>query len=317
MGDARFSKPRVGISSCLLGNQVRFDGQHKRDRYLTDTFGQFVEWVPVCPEVECGLSTPRESMHLEGDPKSPRLVTTKTGTDYTERMQRWAEARLDQLEQLDLCGFIFKTNSPSSGMRSIRVYNDKGIPHKVGVGLFAKALMERFPLLPVEDEGRLHDAGLRENFIDRLFALKRYRDTERSVAGLVDFHARHKMQLMAHSENHMRRMGRLVAEAKKQDPETLYQEYERLLLECLSHKTTLRRNANVLTHMLGFFKEQLTADEKAEMLEVIERYGAGLVPLVVPVTLMTHYVRKYDEPYLKSQTFLNPHPVELKLRNHA
>jgi uncharacterized protein YbgA (DUF1722 family)/uncharacterized protein YbbK (DUF523 family) len=310
-------RPPVGISTCLLGERVRYDGGHKRDRFLTDTVGPFVEWVPVCPEVECGLPTPRESMHLEGDPDSPRLVTTRTHVDHTDRMLRWAEQKLDELKGMDLCGFIFKTNSPSSGMRSIRVYDANGVPRKVGVGLFARAFMSRFPLLPVEDEGRLHDPGLRENFIERLFALKRYRDAERSVGGLVDFHTRHKMQLMAHSQKQLEEMGRLVARAREVPPEELFPAYEERLMTALMHKATPRTNANVLMHMLGFFKDELSADEKAEMLEIIRQYSDGLVPLIVPVTVMNHYARKYDQAYLRQQTFLHPHPVELKLRNHA
>jgi uncharacterized protein YbgA (DUF1722 family)/uncharacterized protein YbbK (DUF523 family) len=317
MSNEGFAKPRVGISSCLLGEQVRYDGGHKRDRFLSDTFGRFVEWVPVCPEVECGLPIPRESMHLEGDPTSPRLVTTRTHVDHAERMLRWAERRLDELAGLDLCGFIFKTNSPSSGMRGIRVYDEKGVPHKVGVGLFARAFMARFPLLPVEDEGRLHDAGIRENFIERLFALKRYRETDRSVGGLVSFHARHKMQLMAHSQKHLSEMGRLVAHAKEMPQDELFATYEGSLMLALKERATPRKNGNVLMHMMGFFKDALTADEKAEMLKIIGQFSDGLVPLMVPVTLMNHYVRKYEQPYLKTQTYLNPHPVELKLRNHA
>ncbi len=313
-------KPRVGISACLLGEQVRYDGGHKRDRFLTDTMGRFVEWVAVCPEVECGLPVPRESMHLEGDPEAPRLVTTRAGVDHTERMLQWAERRLDELKGEDLCGFIFKTNSPSSGMRAVRLYDAGGMARKVGVGLFARAFMERLPLLPVEDEGRLHDPGIRENFIERLFALKRYRDVARSgrgVGGLVQFHAEHKLQLMAHGEREMREMGRLVARAKEVERDELFARYEELLLRALGRKATPSKNANVLMHMLGYFKGRLTGDEKQEMLDVIERYKGGLTPLVVPVTLMRHYVRHDDEPYLKRQSYLNPSPAELKLRNHA
>ena len=317
MSDGTPAKPRVGVSACLLGQPVRYDGGHKRDRFLTDTFGRFVEWVPVCAEVECGLPVPRESMHLEGDAAAPRLVTTRTHEDRTDCMTRWAARRLDELVGLDLCGFIFKTNSPSSGMRGIRVYDANGVPHKTGIGLFARAFMERFPLLPVEDEGRLHDPGLRENFIERIFALRRYRDMPRSVGALVRFQANHKMQLLAHSRTRMTEMGRLVAHAKETPPEELFAAYEEHLMAALREKATPGRNVDALTHMMGFFKNTLTADEKAELLDVIRQYGDGLTPLIVPVTLLNHYVRKYDEPYLKTQTFLHPHPLELKLRNHA
>jgi uncharacterized protein YbgA (DUF1722 family)/uncharacterized protein YbbK (DUF523 family) len=313
-------RPRIGISKCLLGEPVRYDGGHKRDRFLTDTLGQFVDWVAVCPEVGCGLPTPRESMHLEGDPSSPRLVTTRTHLDQTERMLGWAGKRLKELAKDDLCGFVFKTNSPSSGMRGIRVYDVNGVPRKVGVGLFARAFMQHFPLLPVEDEGRLHDASIRENFIERVFALKRYRSflaSDGSLGGLVDFHTNHKMQLMAHSQRHLSEMGKLVAHAAGRPMSLVLGRYEELLLEALALKATVRKNANVLFHMFGYFKKQLSADEKEEMLEIIGRYRAELVPLIVPVILMQHYVRKYDEPYLKQQTYLNAHPMELRLRNHA
>ena len=313
-------KPRIGISACLLGRAVRYNGGHCRDRFLTDTLGRFVEWVPVCPEVECGLPTPRESMHLEGELSSPRLVTTRTHVDHTDRMQRWASKRIKELEQGDLCGFIFKTNSPSSGIRAIRVYDRNGFPRKVGVGVFAKPFMEHFPLLPVEDEGRLHDAGIRENFIERVFALKRYRAflaSGGSLGGLVEFHARHKMQLMAHSQRHLSEMGKLVAQAADGFPGQVRERYEELLLKALGLKATEKKNANVLLHMLGFLKARLSPDEKQEMLEVIGQYKAALVPLIVPITLLQHYVRKYDELYLKRQSYLNPHPMELKLRNHS
>ena len=313
-------RPRIGISTCLLGEPVRYDGGRKRDRFLTDTLGQFVEWLPVCPEVECGLPTPRESMHLEGAPSSPRLVTTRTHVDHTDRMRRWAGVRLKELAKEDLCGFIFKTNSPSSGMRAIRVYDNNGVPRKVGAGIFAGAFMEHFPLLPVEDEGRFHDAGTRENFIERVFALKRYRDflaSDGSSAGLVDFHARHGMQLMAHSQKHLSEMGRLVAHVRERQRRRVRGRYEKLLLEALLLKATANKNANVLLHMLGLLKQRLSSSEKQDMLAIIGQYKAELVPLIVPLTLMQHYVRKYDEPYLECQTYLRPHPTELKLRNHA
>ncbi|MFO8007475.1 MAG: DUF523 and DUF1722 domain-containing protein [Candidatus Brocadiia bacterium] len=318
--EMQWEKPRVGISTCLLGEPVRYDGGHQRDRFLTDTFGQFVEWVPVCPEVECGLPTPREAMRLAGDPERPRLVTARTEQDMTDRMLRWAEQRLEQLEEEDLCGFIFKSGSPSSGMTRIRVYDENGVPSRVGVGIFAREFMEHFPLLPVEDDGRLHDADIRENFIERIFCLKRYRDHVRDdggVGGLVAFHAHHKFQLMAHSPQQLQQMGRLVAHASDWEAGELRTRYEKLLMVALRERANVPRNANVLTHMLGFFKDVLTADEKQEMLEVLEHYRDKLVPLIVPVTLMRHYVRRYDQPYLKQQTYLHPHPIELKLRNHA
>jgi uncharacterized protein YbgA (DUF1722 family)/uncharacterized protein YbbK (DUF523 family) len=314
------ARPRVGISTCLLGENVRYNGGHARDRFLTDTFGEFVEWVPVCPEVECGLPVPREAMRLVGDPGSPRLVTIDTDVDHTRHMQTWARKRAKELESEDLTGFIFKSRSPSSGMERVKVYDDKGMPHKVGVGLWARAFMEHFPLLPVEDEGRLHDPVLRESFIERIFCLERYRDaigSRRTRGALVGFHAAHKLQLMAHSQKILKEMGQLVAHAKEWSTADLFRRYEELLMAALALKSTAGKNANVLQHALGYFRKALAPDEKREALEVIDQYRAGYTPLIVPVTLIRHFVRKYEEPYLASQTFFNPHPIELKLRNHA
>jgi uncharacterized protein YbgA (DUF1722 family)/uncharacterized protein YbbK (DUF523 family) len=313
-------KIKLGISTCLLGENVRYDGGHKLDRFLTDTLGQYVEYVPVCPEVECGLPVPRESMHLEGDPDAPRLVTTRTKQDMTDRMVQWAKKRVAELDKEDLCGFIFKTNSPSSGMERIRVYNEKGMPVKKGVGMFARIFMEHFSLLPVEDEGRLHDPKLRENFIERIFTLKRWREVlikKESRGNLVDFHTQHKLLILSHSPKHHQMMGRLVAKSKKLQIKDLYQQYQNILMEALQLKTTPKKNANVLQHMMSYFREQLSSGEKQELLEVVDPYRQGYIPLIVPIILIQHYVRKYDQPYLKPQVYLNPHPLELQLRNHV
>ncbi|MDA8141140.1 MAG: DUF523 and DUF1722 domain-containing protein [Desulfobacteraceae bacterium] len=311
---------KLGISSCLLGNPVRYDGGHKLDLFIRDTLGQYVTFVPVCPEVECGLPVPRESMRLVGDPNAPRLVTTRTGIDHTERMNRWARQRLDQLAGEDLCGFIFKKNSPSSGMQRVKVYNDSGMPVKHGSGLFAKAFMERFPLIPAEDEGRLHDPALRENFIERIFALRRWRTAlaeGQTLGRLVTFHSHEKLLLLSHSPNHYRLMGKLVAQGRQQSIGKLYGEYEKHFMEALALKATAAKHTNVLQHILGYFKKELSPDEKQEMLEIIARYRAGHVPLIVPATLANHYVRKFGQAYLAAQTYLNPHPVSLQLRNHV
>jgi uncharacterized protein YbgA (DUF1722 family)/uncharacterized protein YbbK (DUF523 family) len=311
---------RLGISTCLLGEKVRYDGGHKLDRFLVETLGRYVEYVPVCPEVECGLPVPREAMHLEGDPESPRLVTIRTKTDMTYGMIRWARKRVAGLEREGLCGFIFKSDSPSSGMERVKVYNENGMAVKRGVGIFARIFMERFPLLPVEEEGRLHDPGLRENFTERIFAFKRWREVLAAKPGrgnLVDFHTRHKLLVLSHSPKHYQGMGKLVAAAKGFPLKDLYEKYQTLLMESLEVRTTPRKNTNVLMHIVGYFKDQLSADEKRELLEIIEDYRQEYIPLIVPVTLVNHYVRKYDQPYLKQQVYLNPHPLELQLRNHV
>ena len=224
-------KIRLGISQCLLGEDVRYDGGHKLDRFLRDTLGQYVEYVPVCPEVECGLPVPREAMRLVGDPDSPRLMTRKSAVDHTARMLRWAQKRVVELEKEGLCGFIFKSGSPSSGMERVRVYSEKGMPSKIGVGLFAGALMKRFNSLPVEEEGRLHDPVLRENFIERIFTLKRWREmlkSRRTLGGLVEFHSCNKLLLLSHSPKHYRSMGRLVGEGKKYPLNLLLDQYQQL-----------------------------------------------------------------------------------------
>lgn len=311
---------RLGISSCLLGNPVRWNSGHKMDRYLTHTLGQFVDYVPVCPEVEAGFGVPRESMRLVGEPENPRLITFKTKTDNTDQMLAWARKRVRELEKEDLHGFIFKSDSPSSGMIRVKVYTEKGMPVKKGVGMFAREFMAHFPLIPAEDDGRLHDPKIRENFIERIFALQRWRQTignGKNMGKLVDFHTRNKLLIFSHSQKHSRLMGKLVAAGKQMPMEELYAQYETLLMEALALKTTPKKNLNVLQHIMGYFKKQLSRDEKQELLEVFDRYRQEFVPLVVPITLINHFVRKYDQQYLKLQTYLNPHPVELKLRTHV
>lgn len=313
-------KIKIGISSCLLGNQVRYDGGHKLDRFLTGTLGQYVDYVPVCPEVECGMPVPRESMRLEGEIEAPRLVTHRSREDKTGQMLAWADRRVAELEKEELMGFIFKSDSPSSGMERVKVYDEKGMSVRKGVGLFARRFMEHFPLLPVEEEGRLHDPALRENFIERLFAQARWRDfvgAKPDRGGLVGFHARHKLLILAHSTRHYQEMGRLVAGAKGVPFPGLLADYQRLLMEALRLRATPKKNTNVLMHMAGYFKKKLTPDEKAELGEILDLYRREQIPLVVPVTLIRHYVRKYDEAYLRDQVYLNPHPAELQLRNHV
>jgi uncharacterized protein YbgA (DUF1722 family)/uncharacterized protein YbbK (DUF523 family) len=313
-------KIKLGISTCLLGENVRYDGGHKLDRFLTDTLGQYVEYVPVCPEVECGLPIPRESMHLEGDSDSPRLVTTHSKQDMTGRMIQWARKRVIELEREGLIGFIFKSNSPSSGMERIRVYNEKGMAVKRGVGIFARIFMDHFPLLPVEDEGRLHDPGLRENFIERIFTLRRWREvlTKTENRGNVAvFHTRHELLILSHSPKHYQTMGKLIARTKDLPVRNFYHKYQTLLMESLGLKATPKKNASVLQHMLGYFKGHLSSDEKQELFGVIDNYRKGYIPLIIPVTLINHYVRKHDEPYLRQQVYLNAPPLELRLRYHV
>ncbi len=314
-------KLRLGVSSCLLGAEVRYDGGHKLDRYLRDVIGIYADFVPVCPEVEVGLPTPRETLRLVKDEQGrTRLVFAKSGEDITERMESWARQRVEQLAGENLDGYVFKSKSPSSGMERVRVYDRNGVPHKDGVGVFARIFMERFPLLPVEEEGRLNDPRLRENFIASIFTLQRFRralEEDGGYGSLVDFHTRHKLLLLSHSQQHYREMGSLVARGRELSFADFLERYKNLLMKTLKLKTTLKKQINVLHHVLGYFKKDLSADEKQEVLEVIENYRQELVPLIVPITLLNHYVRKYDQAYLKQQVYLNPHPKELKLLNHV
>ncbi len=313
-------KIRVGVSACLLGKPVRYDGGHKRDRYITDVLAVYFDFIPVCPEVECGLPVPRETMHLVGDTEKPRLITSGAGLDHTEKMRRFCSYKVSRLADEDLCAFIFKKDSPSSGLYRVKVYGDSGPAQQKGRGLFAAAFVNRFPLLPVEEEGRLHDASLRENFIERVFCYQRWKQflqNSPDYKKLVIFHARHKLQLMAHSPKHLSKMGKLVAAGKTVPREKLLEEYQSDLMGALALNATVKKNINVLQHIHGHFKKLISGDEKSELLELIDNYARLIVPLIVPLTLVNHYVRKYRVPYLQDQSYLEPHPAELMLRNHV
>jgi uncharacterized protein YbgA (DUF1722 family)/uncharacterized protein YbbK (DUF523 family) len=319
-GDSSLRPIRIGISACLLGQQVRFDGGHKRNAFLTETFGRFVEWVPVCPEVECGFGTPREAMRLVRDAHGVRLLTMKTGTDLTARMERFSRSRVSALAREDLSGYVLKKDSPSCGLERVKLYDGRGTPARAGRGLFAAALVEAFPHLPVEEEGRLADIGLRDNFVDRVFAYWRLRGVfarRWTVGDLVSFHTAHKLLLLAHAPEDYRRLGRLVAGGRAMPRRHLEQRYVAGLTRALAQLATTRRHTNVLQHMAGYFKDRLDASSKLELAETIDDYRRGLIPLVVPLTLLRHHVRVFDVTYLAGQTYLQPYPKELMLRNHA
>ena len=314
-------KPRVGISQCLLGDAVRYDGGHKRDTYLTEVLAPFVEWVPVCPEVEAGLGTPREAMHLSGDPKAPRLLTIRTKIDHTDTLQAFSQRRVKEIRDCDLDGYIFKRNSPSCGVHRVKVYREKGYPGRQGKGIFSAAIQETFPLLPIEEEGRLNGAPIRENFIVRIFCYRRWKtqiQQQRITRGkIVDFHARHKYLLLTHSRSHYHNLGQLVAKAGHFTPRDLATHYGELFMDALKTKATVRKHVNVLQHLVGHFSKQLSSIERAELQETIQDYHKHLTPLAVPLTLIKHYVRILTVPYLHDQVYLNPHPKELLLRNHV
>lgn len=311
---------RLGVSACLLGQAVRYDGQHKHDHYITDTLGQYIDFVGVCPEAECGLGIPREAMRLIGDAEQPRLVTIRSRIDHTERMQAWIAPRLRDLEGENLCGFIFKARSPSSGMAAVKVYSEAGHPVGKAPGLFARAFMERFPNLPCEEEGRLNDVDLRENFIERVFTLWRFRQMVAegvTVSALMGFHARNKLLIQSHHETLMREMGRELAALSAGEAAAYAPLYEAKLMQALKARATVRKHTNILQHMLGYLRDCADEADRQGVAEVIADYHRGVVPLIVPVTLLRHFVFKHRIPYLMEQYYLSPHPLELKLRNHA
>ncbi len=315
------SRPiRIGISACLMGQAVRFDSGHKKDAFLMGTLGRFVEWLPVCPEVECGLGTPRESMRLVRRPDGVALVTVRSALDLTRRMETFVAARAAAIARDDLSGFVFKKDSPTCGLARVKVYDPNGSPSKDGRGLFAAAVAERSPYLPLEEEGRLSDPRLREAFIERVFAYWRLRNLFRSrwtIGALVAFHTAQKLILMAHSPDAYRRLGPIVARAKSMPRAELEQQYTAGFMTGLANLATPGRHANVLQHMVGYFKEHLDAASKEELLAAIEDYRLRLVPLMVPITLIRHHVRVHAVSYLAGQQYLEPHPRELMLRNHA
>ena len=316
---------RLGVSACLLGRKVRYDGQHKRDPFLVDVLGEFVEWVPVCPEQELGLGVPREPIRLVGLSAAPRLVGERSGDDHTEPMRRLAEARVRELAGLALDGYVTKKGSPSCGMERVRVHGGRGGPaRRDGVGAFAAVLLARLPLLPVEEEGRLQDPALRESFVERIFAHARWKA---AVAGgmrrgdLVAFHAAHKLALMAHSPAAYRTLGAAVGGLRKGSLSATVEAYGRGFMAALRIPATRGRHANVLQHVLGYFRDVLPPADRTELAEVVADYARGLVPLVVPLTLFRHHVRRHLDAHgvawLGEQTYLDPEPKELMLRNHA
>ncbi len=311
---------RVGVSTCLLGQKVRFDAGHKHDHYLTDELGRWLELVPVCPEAEVGMGIPRESVHLTGEAGALRMIGSRSGEDWTERLHRWSRARVKELDGEDLSGFVFKKDSPSCGVWRVKVRNPGAMAERTGRGLFADAFALANPLVPLEEEGRLHDAKLRENFIERVFAHHR---VTRLFLGkwtrgdAVAFHSREKYLLMAHSPPYYRELGRLVAAIKDHSPAAFRDLYLTGFMTALAVHATPSRHGNALLHIVGYLRGHVSDEERRRVTAVIADHRAGLVPLVVPMTLVKHYVELHDIAYIRDQTYLNPHPRELMLRNHV
>jgi uncharacterized protein YbgA (DUF1722 family)/uncharacterized protein YbbK (DUF523 family) len=311
---------RVGVSACLLGRHVRWDGGHKKDAFLVDTLGAHVEWVPVCPEVEVGLPVPRDTLRLVRRGHETRLEMPRAGSDHTDAMRAYARRTVEALAEKDLCGFILKKDSPTCGLLRVKVYGGKGSPSRDGRGLFAEELVRRLPDLPVEEEGRLNDTRLRENFVERIFAYRRLKSlfARRWTTGdLVAFHAAHKLLLMAHSPAAYARLGRMVAGAKAVSRERLRREYEHEFMAALAHPATPGRHANVLQHIMGYVTRSLDRPQRAELDDLVNDYRRGLVPLLAPVTLLRHHAKRLGVSYLLGQVYFSPHPRELMLRNHA
>lgn len=315
------TKIKIGVSSCLLGEKVRWNGDHKQDRYVREVLANYFEYIPVCPEMEVGMGVPRETVALYGDLEKQRMVSKKTQTDWTKPMEQYIKGRINSLTHDELCGYIFKSKSPSCGLGRVPVYSEFG-SHKVrhGPGLFAKAFTRKFPLIPTEDEGRLNDPRIRENFIVKVFSFYRLQNLLNkgfSSGALVKFHTQHKFLLLAHSRKHYSALGELVAHTKAFKPSELKEKYGNIFMEAFSLKSTPKKNTDVLLHMMGFLKKILTKGEKEDILSTIEDYRKELLPLIVPVTLIRHQVNKHNIEYLADQVYLNPHPKELMLRNHV
>ena len=308
---------RLGVSACLLGAKVRFDGGHKRNRFLIDELGRYFEFVPFCPEVAIGMGTPRPSIRLVGDVLAPRALGSRdAGLDVTDALQAYSANRARRLQ--DLSGFIFKKDSPSCGMARVKVYSDKGMPQRDGVGIFARAVQQENPLLPVEEEGRLNDSALRENFVSRVFVYARWQalcQQGLSKKGLLDFHTRHKLLLMAHSPIAYRELGRLLAQSDNAILDELADRYVERVMEVLKAPASRKRHVNVLQHILGYLRKHVDAARRADLVDVIDDYRRGIVPLIVPVTLLQHHFRSNPHPWISRQVYMNPHPRELMLRN--
>ena len=307
----------VGISSCLLGERVRYDGGHKGHSYITGTLGDYFEFQPFCPEVAIGLGIPRKPIRLwRNENKKIRCVSTSNSKlDFTEQLEDCGEAQYDWHKHL--CGYILKKDSPSCGMERVKIWDDV-MPKREGVGVYAAKLIKNFPYLPVEEEGRLGDAILRENFIQRVFAMHRwfkFVSKGLSISQLVDFHARHKLILMSHDQSSYRELGQLVAGTTKESLEEDTKKYLLRFMSALKKRASRGNHVNVLQHIQGYLKVSLDADDKKELVRTIENYRKGQIPLIVPITLLNHYFRKYPNAYISNSWYMNPYPEELRLQN--
>jgi len=312
------AKINIGVSACLLGRKVRFDGGHKCSRFVTEALAGHFEFVAFCPEVAIGMGTPRQPIRLVGDASDPQAVGVRTPElNVSQPLQNYGKKVAGNIHTL--CGFIFKKDSPSCGMERVKVYNDKGIPQRSGTGLFAREIVKANPLLPVEEEGRLNDAELRDNFITRVYVYARWKSLLAgglSKSGLLEFHARHKYLLMSHSVVVYQQLGRVLSDLSRGSLNDIADSYIIRLMQTLSKPATRKRHANVLHHLLGYLKRDLDSDHRSDLSETIDAYRRGEYPLVVPIRLLQHHFSAHPHPYIKHQVYLNPHPQALLLRNN-
>lgn len=311
---------KIGVSACVTGEKVRWNGTSNRDSFLTETLAKYVEFVPLCPEIACGMGIPREKVRQVDCGDEIRLIGYESGDDLTDKMTQWAERVLPGLDEEGLCGFVLRSKSPTCALIQAKIFSTAGKPPRRGAGFFSRLLMEHTPILPVETADRLQNPILRENFIHRVFVLNRWRellDKGLQVGNLVDFHTRHKMLIRAHDLRGYRQLGKLLGESSIFNADEIFAAYGALLFKSLALKATPAKNAEVLTHAMGFFKKDLDDEDKRELVSMIAAYKNGKIPQIIPATLLNHYARKYQKPYLTQQFFLNPHPAELKLMNHV
>ncbi|MEN8763260.1 MAG: DUF523 and DUF1722 domain-containing protein [Thiogranum sp.] len=308
---------RVATSSCLLGEEVRYDGGHKYNGYLTRTLARHFELIPFCPEVAIGLGVPRPPVRLVKNGGQVRVLgVDDPALDVTDDLLEYGRFVAFRLNSVS--GYIFKRGSPSCGMERVKIYSDKGVPVDSGAGIYAQAIMQELPLLPTEEEGRLMDPVLRENFIERVFVYHRWQSLYRSEltpAKLIEFHTDHKFSILAHDESAYRQLGQIVADAGSADLLQLAEQYAVLLMVAMKKRATPKLHSNVLMHIMGFLKDKIDSGDKAELLDIVEKYRHGKIPLIVPVTLLKHHLRRHPDPYIQRQVYLNPHPQELMLRN--
>ena len=311
------NKAKIGVSSCLLGNAVRFNRGHCQDKFLTQELNHYFDYLAFCPEVEMGLPTPRPTLRIVLTEKGERLICPKTGEDHTETIQKFSAEKVKELATHQLSGIVLKSASPSCGVFRVKMYTEEGMPTHRSNGFFARAVKAAFPNMPIEEEGRLKDNAIRENFIYRVSAYKDWQESikDHKIHSLFQFHKRHKYRLMAHDQNVLRNLGRLLASHSEKDITQLISAYEKDFFAALSIAPSKGNHANALSHVMGYFSKKMNAKERESLVELIDNYRQDLIPIIVPMTRLRHYLEKFEDPYIQEQIYLYPHPAKLKLLN--